>query len=55
MKNINHLKYLIGLSLAIVAFASCKKDFLEKPPLSSIVDANFYKTDDQVLAATLAL
>ncbi|HEY6504050.1 MAG TPA: RagB/SusD family nutrient uptake outer membrane protein [Chitinophagaceae bacterium] len=52
MKKIN---YLIGLLIAIVALAACKKEFLEKPPLSSIVDANFYKTDEQVMASTSLL
>lgn len=52
MKKIN---YLTGLLLAIAAFTSCKKDFLEKPPLSSVVDANFYKTDEQVMAGTSLL
>ena len=39
----------------MAALSGCKKSFLEKPPISSIVDANFYKTDDQVLAATSLL
>src|SRR5215475_3669230 len=52
MKNI---KFLIGLMITFVALSACKKDFLEKPPLSSVVDANFYKTDDQVLAGTSLL
>ena len=52
---INRINYLSGLLVAIIAIASCKKDFLERPPLSAIVDANFYKTDDQVLAATSLL
>jgi starch-binding outer membrane protein, SusD/RagB family len=55
MKNISLINKLIGLLLPIVLLASCKKDFLEKPPLSSVVDANFYKTDDQVLAGTSLL
>ena len=41
--------------VAILGLGACKKSFLEKPPLSSVVDANFYKTDDQVLAATSLL
>jgi len=45
----------MGLTVAILAMVACKKSFLEKPPLSSVVDANFYKTDDQVLAATSLL
>ena len=55
MNKINRINYLIGLLLAIAAFSSCKKNFLEKPPLSSITDANFYKTDDQVLAGSSLL
>jgi hypothetical protein len=41
--------------VAIIVLAACNKSFLEKPPLSSIVDVNFYKTDEQVLAATSLL
>ena len=55
MKRINKIKSCIGLLLLTVTFASCKKDFLEQPPLSSVVDANFYKTDEQVMAATSLL
>ena len=55
MNKINRINYLVGLLLAIAALSSCKKDFLEKPPLSSITDANFYKTDDQVLAGSSLL
>lgn len=55
MNKINRINYFIGILLVFAALASCKKNFLEKPPLSSVVDANFYKTDDQVLAATSLL
>ncbi|MEO7316771.1 MAG: RagB/SusD family nutrient uptake outer membrane protein [Ginsengibacter sp.] len=55
MKNIKYFKFLSGLFLLIVIAAGCKKDFLQKPPTDSIVDANFYKTDDQVLAGTALL
>lgn len=34
---------------------SCSEDFLDRPPLDAIVDANFYKTDDQILAASAPL
>lgn len=47
--------YFPGLLLAAATLGSCKKSFLEKPPLSSITDANFYKTDEQVAAATAPL
>lgn len=52
MKKIN---YLIGSLIIVLAFANCKKNFLEKPPESAIVDANFYKSDDQVMAGTSLL
>ncbi len=55
MKKLNRIKYFLGFMVAIMATVACKKSFLEKPPLSSVVDANFYKTDDQVLAATSLL
>jgi hypothetical protein len=55
MKNINSLKYLIGLIIPIVVFTSCKKDFLVKPPKDAIVDASFYQTNEQVLAGTASL
>ena len=34
---------------------ACEKDFLERPPKDTMVDANFYKTNDQILAGTAAL
>jgi hypothetical protein len=55
MKKLNRLKYFIVLVVMIASLGACNKSFLEKPPLSSVVDANFYKTDDQVLAATSLL
>ncbi|MDB5120842.1 MAG: RagB/SusD domain protein [Sphingobacteriales bacterium] len=48
-------KYIGMVLIAAVSFASCKKDFLERPPEDSIVDANYYKTADQVLAGTAPL
>lgn len=55
MKNINIFKYLIGFLIPVSLLVSCKKDFLEKPPTDAIVDANFYKTNDQILAGTASL
>ena len=55
MKKLNRIKYFTYLMVAIIVLAGCKKSFLEKPPESAVVDANFYKTDDQVLAATSLL
>jgi hypothetical protein len=51
----NRILYFLGMAITVGAFSSCKKDFLDKPPLSSITDANFYKTDDQVRAGTAPL
>ena len=53
--NMKRINYLFGLVLLTVAIASCKKDFLERPPTDAIVDANFYKTDEQLSAATSLL
>lgn len=55
MKKINQFKLLSGLFLLAISIAGCKKDFLQKPPTDAIVDANFYKTDEQVLASTALL
>lgn len=53
MKKIQqYIRPLIALSLLVPAVLSCKKAFLEKPPTDSVVDANFYQSDEQVLAAT---
>jgi starch-binding outer membrane protein, SusD/RagB family len=55
MNTTNYKKYLVGLVIPIIVLASCKKIFLEKPPTDAIVDANFYKTDEQVMAGTASL
>lgn len=55
MKKINHRNYLVGLVIPILFLSACKKDFLEKPPTDAIVDAGFYKTDEQVMAGTASL
>lgn len=54
-KKINILNYLVGFIVAVGFLAGCKQDFLEKPPTDAIVDANFYKTDAQLAAATSLL
>lgn len=51
----NRIFYFATLLLAIAILPSCKKSFLERPPLSAVTDANFYKTDDQVMAGTALL
>ena len=55
MKTSNILRPAMAFVLAAALFSACKKDFLERPPESSIVDANFYKTDEQVMSATALL
>ncbi len=55
MKKLNRIYFLFAVMVAAIVFTGCKKSFLEKPPLSSVVDANFYKTDEQVMAATSLL
>lgn len=55
MKFHNRINSFIAVLLVLAILPACKKSFLERPPLSAIVDANFYKTNDQVLAATSLL
>ncbi len=54
MKNIKQ-KYFWIAALLPVLLLGCKKTFLERPPTDAIVDASFYKTDEQVLAGTALL
>ncbi len=46
---------MTALALTIFVLSGCKKNFLEKPPTDAIVDANFYKSDEQLAAATSLL
>ena len=55
MKNSKRKYYWIGALLSIIIISGCSKNFLDRPPIDSIVDVNFYKTDDQVLASTALL
>ncbi|KYP14275.1 MAG: hypothetical protein A1D16_17665, partial [Flavihumibacter sp. CACIAM 22H1] len=54
MKRTRSILYSVVLLLAVL-ISACSKDFLDRPPLDSITDGNFYKTDEQVLAATSLL
>ncbi|WP_432221122.1 RagB/SusD family nutrient uptake outer membrane protein [Flavobacterium sp. TMP13] len=54
MKNIYKICFTVS-SLFLLALTSCTDDFLERPPLDVPVDANFYKTDQQVLAGSALL
>src|SRR6266498_1977821 len=55
MNKINRVNYLIALLIIFSVVAGCKKGFLDKPPLSAVTDASFYKTDEQALAGTALL
>lgn len=55
MKHINIKTFFAGLALSAVLVSGCKKDFLERPPSDAMVDANFYKTDEQIAAASAGL
>lgn len=45
---------LTAVTLMVTLF-SCSDDFINRPPKDAIVDANFYKSDAQLLAATAPL
>src|ERR671917_307631 len=53
--NIKAKNFLVVLAVPLILLSGCKKDFLERPPTDAIVDANFYKTDEQLAAATALL
>lgn len=55
MKIINIKTLFTGFALSAVFLTGCKKDFLERPPSDALVDANFYKTDEQLAAASAGL
>lgn len=48
-------KYILIAALSVIGLAGCDDDFLNRPPKDTLVDANFYKNDDQVLSATAGL
>ncbi len=43
------------ISLFALFIAGCNKSFLDRPPLDRIVDANYYKTSEEVLMGTANL
>lgn len=55
MKNLRAIYSRIVPILSILLLFGCSKEFLNRPPKDSIVDANFYKTDQEVLASTALL
>ena len=48
------LKFAI-LFFGIGILQSCKKDFLERPPIDQLTSGNFYKTNEEIRAATAPL
>src|ERR1700759_293859 len=48
------LQYSI-LAATLALGAGCKKDFLNRPPLSQLTSDNFYRTDEEVVAGTAPL
>jgi len=55
MKKFKNIKKWSAIALSVLAIASCSSNFLDRPPLDSVTDFNFYKTDDQVMAGTALL
>src|SRR6266542_3156783 len=55
MRHIKYIVRFVTLISIILQTTGCSKDFLERPPTSSVTDATFYQNDDQVLAATALL
>ncbi|MEB2775451.1 RagB/SusD family nutrient uptake outer membrane protein [Algoriphagus sp. D3-2-R+10] len=53
--NTKFQKLVLGATLLLGGMVGCSEDFLDRPPLDAIVDANFYKSDDQILAASAPL
>src|SRR5574340_1215407 len=47
-------QFLIAFFIIAIAAAGCSKTFLEKAPPDSVNIANFYKTDDDAIAAVNA-
>src|SRR5215212_1588138 len=44
-------KYLLILAAA-GAVQGCKKNFLDRPPIDQVTSGNFYKTNEEIRAAT---
>lgn len=55
MKHYTHTFLWTIILTPVLILTGCSKKFLERPPTDAITDANFYQTDDQVLAATALL
>ena len=46
------MKTYLAVLLLVGLFAGCSSDFLDQPPQDTILDVNFYKTPEQVLAGS---
>ena len=46
--------WLISL-IGFFALTNCSEDYLVRPPEDSLTDVDFYKTDEEVMAATAPL
>jgi starch-binding outer membrane protein, SusD/RagB family len=55
MKLFKFLRYTVVALTLLVGLASCGEDFLDRPPLDTIVDANYFNTSEEVLSATAPL
>jgi hypothetical protein len=55
MKTKHNIISFIIVMITMIMFVGCSKDYLDRPPQSSLVDANFYKTDEQLLLGTADL
>lgn len=43
-----HFKYIYSLAALAILFASCKKDVLDRPPLTSYEDNNFWRSESDL-------
>lgn len=49
------IKYWIIPAAVVLVLQSCKKSFLERPPLDQVTSGNFYQNDEEVMAGTAPL
>src|SRR5690606_14920986 len=55
MKTYINFRKIAAAAFLFGGTIACSPDFLDRPPLDAIVDANFYQNDEQILAATAPL
>ncbi|RYY60229.1 MAG: RagB/SusD family nutrient uptake outer membrane protein [Chitinophagaceae bacterium] len=46
------LNYFLSLLAVAAMTTGCKQDFLDRPPIDQLTSGNFYKTNDEIRAAT---